>query len=243
LYRHLERRLNEALHAFLQRAYSFDLPKLVIEQPPKVEFGEYALPIAFELARKLRKAPRKIAEEIVTGMGAVPGFEKFEVAGAGYINVRVNRAEVAAALAGDQEPREEVQPGKVLVEHSSINPNKAAHIGHLRNAILGDTFVRLLRFAGREVDIQNYIDNTGVQVADVVVGFLHIEKKTRAEIEALAAAPRFDFYCWDLYARVSQWYEQDKQNLQGRAATLLSRSSRKRASLLTKLKERTRAAG
>jgi len=220
LYQHLERRLNEALRAFLQRAYSLDLPKLVIEQPPKVEFGEYALPIAFELARKLRKAPRKIAEEIVTGTGAVPGFEKFEVAGAGYINVRVNRAEVAAALAADQEPKEEVPPGKVLVEHSSINPNKAAHIGHLRNAILGDTFVRLLRFAGREVDIQNYIDNTGVQVADVVVGFLHIEKKTRAEIEALAAAPRFDFYCWDLYARVSQWYEQDKQNLQARSEML-----------------------
>ena len=220
MYQHLERRLNEALRAFLQRAYSLDLPKLVIEQPPKVEFGEYALPIAFELARKLRKAPRKIAEEIVTGTGAVPGFEKFEVAGAGYINVRVNRAEVAAALAADQEPKEEVPPGKVLVEHSSINPNKAAHIGHLRNAILGDTFVRLLRFAGREVDIQNYIDNTGVQVADVVVGFLHIEKKTRAEIEALAAAPRFDFYCWDLYARVSQWYEQDKQNLQARSEML-----------------------
>jgi arginyl-tRNA synthetase len=91
----------------------------------------------------------------------------------------------------------------VLVEHSSINPNKAAHIGHLRNAILGDTFVRLLRFAGREVDVQNYIDNTGVQVADVVVGFLHIEKKSRAQIEALAAAPRFDYVCWDLYARVS----------------------------------------
>ena len=110
----------------------------------------------------------------------------------------------------------------MLVEHSSINPNKAAHIGHLRNAILGDTFVRLLRFAGREVDVQNYIDNTGVQVADVVVGFLHIEKKSRAEIEALAAAPRFDYLCWDLYARVSQWYEEDKSNLQARAATLRS---------------------
>ena len=105
----------------------------------------------------------------------------------------------------------------MLVEHSSINPNKAAHIGHLRNAILGDTFVRLLRFAGREVDIQNYIDNTGVQVADVVVGFLHIEKKSRAEIEALAAAPRFDFYCWDLYARVSHWYEEDKAESCSRA--------------------------
>ncbi len=124
------------------------------------------------------------------------------------------------SIAADQEPEEEVPRGKVLVEHSSINPNKAAHIGHLRNAILGDTFVRLLLFSGREVDIQNYIDNTGVQVADVVVGFVHIEKKTRAEIEALAAAPRFDFYCWDLYARASQWYAQDKQNLQARSATL-----------------------
>ena len=113
-----------------------------------------------------------------------------------------------------------IPAGKILVEHSSINPNKAAHIGHLRNAILGDTFVRLLRFAGREVDIQNYIDNTGVQVADVVVGFTHIEKKSRAEIEALARQPRFDYYCWDLYARVSQWYEQDPQNKQIRLQTL-----------------------
>jgi arginyl-tRNA synthetase len=220
LYRHLERRLSESVREFLQRAYVLDAVNIVIEQPPKIEFGEYALPIAFELARKLRKAPRKIAEEIVSGIGPVQGFEKFEIAGAGYINVRVNRAEVATALAEDEEPKEDVPPGKVLVEHSSINPNKAAHIGHLRNAILGDTFVRLLHFARREVDVQNYIDNTGVQVADVVVGFLHIEKKTRNEIEALAAAPRFDFYCWDLYARVSQWYEQDKQNLQTRLAAL-----------------------
>ncbi|PYX88059.1 MAG: arginine--tRNA ligase, partial [Acidobacteria bacterium] len=83
-----------------------------------------------------------------------------------------------------------------------------------------DTFVRLLRYAGREVDVQNYIDNTGVQVADVVVGFLELEKKSRTDIEELARQPRFDYYCWDLYARVSQWYGQDKQNLQARARTL-----------------------
>jgi len=220
LYRHLERRLVERLRELLRRMYGLEIANIVVEQPPKIEFGEYALPIAFELTRKLRKAPRKIAEEIVAGMGAIPGFEKFEVAGGGYINVRVNRAELATALAADQSPAPDVPRGKVLVEHSSINPNKAAHIGHLRNAILGDTFVRLLRFAGRVVDVQNYIDNTGVQVADVVVGFLHIEKKSRAQIEALAAAPRFDYVCWDLYARVSQWYEEDKSNLQARAAVL-----------------------
>ena len=220
MYRYLERRLVEHLREFLRRTYDLESANIVVEQPPKIEFGEYALPLAFELARKLRKAPRKIAEEIIAGVGAIPGFEKFEVAGGGYINVRVNSAELASALTADKEPSADIPTGKVLVEHSSINPNKAAHIGHLRNAILGDTFVRLLRFAGREVDVQNYIDNTGAQVADVVVGFLHIEQKSRAQIEALAAAPRFDYYCWDLYARVSQWYEEDKSNLQARLATL-----------------------
>jgi len=222
LYRYLERRLIEHLREFLRRTYDLENVNIVVEQPPKIEFGEYALPIAFELAKKLRKAPRKIAEEIVSGVGAIPGFEKFEVAGAGYINVRVSRAELATALVADEKPAASVPTGKVLVEHSSINPNKAAHIGHLRNAILGDTFVRLLRFAGREVDVQNYIDNTGVQVADVVVGFLHIEQKSSAQIEALAAAPRFDYLCWDLYARVSRWYEEDKANLAARASTLRS---------------------
>jgi arginyl-tRNA synthetase len=220
LYRYLERRLVEHLREFLLRTYGLEDANIVVEQPPKIEFGEYALPLAFELARKLRKAPRKIAEEIVAGVGALPGFEKFEVAGGGYINVRVNRAEMASAVAADERPAASIPPGKVLVEHSSINPNKAAHIGHLRNAILGDTFVRLLRVAGREVDVQNYIDNTGVQVADVVVGFLHIEQRSREQIEALASAPHFDYVCWDLYARVSHWYEEDKANLSARAATL-----------------------
>jgi arginyl-tRNA synthetase len=220
LYRHLERRLAQQVREFLRRTYDLDLPKIVIEQPPKVEFGEYALPLAFELAKRLRKAPRRIAEEIVNGIGPIPGFEKLELAGAGYINARLRREELAAALIADEQPRADAPPGKILVEHSSINPNKAAHVGHLRNAILGDTFVRLLKFAGREVDVQNYIDNTGVQVADVVVGFLNIEKKSRAEIEQLARQPRFDYYCWDLYARVSHWYAEDKQNLQVRQQTL-----------------------
>jgi arginyl-tRNA synthetase len=220
LYRHLERRLKQQISDFLRRTYDLELAKIVIEQPPKVEFGEYALPLAFELAKKLRKAPRKIAEEIVAGISTIDGFEKLEIAGAGYINARVNRARLADTLANDQRPTTNDAQGKILVEHSSINPNKAAHIGHLRNAILGDTFVRLLRSAGREVDVQNYIDNTGVQVADVIVGFLHLEKKSKAEIEQLTQRPRFDYYCWDLYARVSQWYEQDKQNLQVRLQTL-----------------------
>ncbi len=220
MYRHLERRLAQQIRAFLRRAYDLDLPKIVVEQPPRVELGEYALPLAFELAKKLRKPPRKVAEEIVAGIGPIDGFEKLELAGGGYINARVKREELATALVAGEKPKVDIPPGKVLVEHSSINPNKAAHIGHLRNAILGDTFVRLLHFAGREVDVQNYIDNTGVQVADVIVGFLHIEKKSRTEIEELTQQPRFDYYCWDLYAQVSRWYEQDKQNRDARQQVL-----------------------
>jgi arginyl-tRNA synthetase len=220
LYRHLQRRLAQHVRHFLRRTYNLDLPSIVIEQPPKVEMGEYALPLAFELAKKLRKPPRKIAEEIVAGIGPIEGFEKLELAGGGYINARLNRAGLAAALAADQKPPSEVPWGKILVEHSSINPNKAAHIGHLRNAVLGDTFVRLLQYSGRQVDVQNYIDNTGVQVADVVVGFLYLEKKSRAEIEQLSRQSRFDYYCWDLYARVSQWYGENNDNLKRRAEVL-----------------------
>src|SRR3954467_3878817 len=197
------------------------MPNVVVDQPPNVALGEFALPLSFELAKKLRKAPRKIAEEIVAGIGPVEGFDKFEVAGAGYINARVDRAAFAAGLLSES-PRRTEEGDKVLVEHTSINPNKAAHIGHLRNAILGDTFIRLLRESGRHVDVQNYIDNTGVQVADVVVGFMHLEKKSKPDIEKLIASTQqpFDYYCWDLYAKVSQWYEESEANKKVRLNTL-----------------------
>ena len=226
MYLQLQQQLIQRVRDLLKRQYDVELPRVVVDQPPNVGLGEYALPLSFELAKKLRKPPRKIAEEVVAALGQVPGFEKFEVAGAGYINARINREEAARLLLNS----EATQPGsasgkKILVEHTSINPNKAAHIGHLRNAILGDTFVRLLQAAGARVDVQNYIDNTGVQVADVVVGFLYLEKKGKSEIEKLitAAGPpphSFDYYCWDLYARVSQWYEESKENLKLRLQTL-----------------------
>ncbi len=220
MYRYLEDRLTQRIVEFLRSRYpDAALPKVVIEQPPKVELGEFAIPV-FPFAKPLRTSPLKIAEAIRAELGATEGIPELQVAPPGYLNVKVDRAWMAAALAADRKPPADIPSGKILVEHTSINPNKAAHIGHLRNAILGDTFVRLLRSAGREVDVQNYIDNTGVQVADVVVGFTHIEKKSRAEIEVLTRQPRFDYYCWDLYARVSQWYEQDPKNKQIRLQTL-----------------------
>ena len=230
MYLTLQNRLMTHVREFLTRKYpEITLPEIVIEQPPKIELGEFALPVALKLARGLRKAPMKIAQEIVDEMPLPEGFASFEVAGAGYINARLDRTAAAGVVAGTlgnaAATGNAVLPaagarGKVLVEHTSINPNKAAHIGHLRNSILGDTLVRLLRAANFKVDVQNYIDNTGVQVADVVVGFEQMAKVSEQEIDALIAEPRFDYYCWDLYARVSQWYEADKTHLEARRATL-----------------------
>src|SRR6202044_2118789 len=175
---------------------------------------------AFELARRLKRSPRAIAGELVADLMPLEGFASFAVAGAGYINGKLDRQAAAKLIARD-DTQEEQSHLHSLVEHTSINPNKAAHVGHLRNAILGDTFVRLLKASGQKVDVQNYIDNTGVQVADIVVGFLHLEKLSLADVQALMprlaeAGERIDYYCWELYARVSQWYDADPAEKQAR---------------------------
>ncbi len=178
-----------------------------LEQPKQSSFGELAIPVAFHLARQLKQAPRTIAAELVTGLESIQGVSALEVAGNGYINVRLDRGAYAAALLhGDAEDSVPV-PGKIIVEHTNINPNKAAHIGHLRNAVLGDTFVRMLRASGRNVEVQNYIDNTGVQVADVVAGFHFLRKMSYDDVAQLIESTRFDYYCWDLYAEVSSHAE------------------------------------
>ena len=221
-----QKKLEARLRAALRENFSVEMEALVIEQPPEIRFGEYALPLAFELARRLKKAPRKIAEEIIAALGPVEGFAAFEVAGAGYINARLDRSDAAKAIAAGAEIETTSQPGHAIVEHTSINPNKAAHVGHLRNAILGDTFVRLLRASGQKVDVQNYIDNTGVQVADIVVGLQHIEKKSLADVQSLlhdlnAKNKRIDYYCWNLYTQTSQWYDADASHKPHRIQTRL----------------------
>ena len=197
------------------------LADIALETPPKRALGDLAVALAFALARRLRKAPRAIAQELAAALGAVPGIARVEAAPNGYINFFLDRADwLRQWSAGSPGIRERSEGDRVIVEHTAINPNKAAHIGHLRNAALGDAFGRLLRFQGKRVEIQNYIDDTGVQVADVVVGFRELERRSLDDVRALAASTRFDYYCWDLYARVTEWYEADKERLKIRAATL-----------------------
>ncbi|MCU1252100.1 MAG: Arginine--tRNA ligase [Edaphobacter sp.] len=228
MYRTIQQSLLARIQAILLAKYDITLTNLVVEQPPSIALGELALPVAFELAKRLRKAPRAIATELAAELTAalpeLEGVTSVEVAGAGYLNIRLDRTAAVRRIAADQHA-DIGGPGFRLVEHTSINPNKAAHIGHLRNAILGDTFQRLLRpdnyKRGYEVGVQNYIDNTGVQVADVVVGLVHLERKNLASIrelltELLETNQRIDFYCWDLYARVSQWYTADSEQTAAR---------------------------
>jgi arginyl-tRNA synthetase len=208
----LQKRLATGIRAAARTAFEAELPSVAFQYPPRTELGDLALTAPFDLAKTLRRKPREIAERLALALGTLPGIRKAEVAGGGYVNLFLERASVvrethAALVEAKAQAR---QPGPVIVEHTSINPNKAAHVGHVRNATLGDTFVRILRNRGHQVGIQNYIDDTGVQVADVVVGFLHLEKKTLADVAAIAG--RFDYYCWDLYARVGDFYAADPGN-------------------------------
>ena len=208
----IQQRLAGAVRDAARAAFGIDLADVSFQYPPRVELGDLALTAPFDLAKSLRRKPREIAERLAQELGRTPGVRRAEVAGGGYVNLFLDRgafaAELAASLHEGRAARS--RPGHVIVEHTSINPNKAAHIGHIRNACLGDTFVRLLRHRGYDVGVQNYIDDTGVQVADVVVGFLHLEGKTLADVERITG--KFDYYCWDLYAKVGDFYAASPAN-------------------------------
>ncbi len=220
MFREIEQRLQERFARSLDEKLGIRDVPVALEEPRESSFGELALPVAFQLARRLRKAPRLIAQDLVAAVGEVEGVASFEIAGNGYVNVHFDRGYYARGLLTGSSGVPRPPEGKVIVEHTNINPNKAAHVGHLRNAVLGDTLVRMLRAAGRKVEVQNYIDNTGVQVADVVVGFHHLEKKSPAQVAELAARPKFDYYCWDLYARVSAHYKEHPDSLKWRQQAL-----------------------
>lgn len=216
----LEERLRAAVAARVSACCGVEAD-VVIELPRDPSHGDLATPVCFGLAKTLRRAPRQIAAELAAGFPAVAGIRSIEVAGAGYLNARLDRGAYALAALREAAP-EGAGGSKAIVEHTNINPNKAAHIGHLRNAVLGDTLVRMLRALGRRVEVQNYIDNTGVQVADVVAAFHFLRGLGLDEVLALARDPgvRFDHYCWDLYAEVSKHFEREPESLRWRAETL-----------------------
>ncbi|HJY30768.1 MAG TPA: arginine--tRNA ligase, partial [Pyrinomonadaceae bacterium] len=214
----LQQKLKDRIRSAARELFGVELQQLAAEAPPRPELGDLAFPVSFELAKLIKQAtgekqaPRAIAEKLKSQLEHIEEVSRVEIAGAGYINVFFDRARLLGIFARPEKPvdADEREQPKKMVEHTSINPNKAAHIGHVRNAVLGDTFQRILKAAGDRIEVQNYIDNTGVQVADVVVGFLHLENMDLEQIKALDASLSedytFDYYCWDLYTKVGLFY-------------------------------------
>jgi arginyl-tRNA synthetase len=216
----IQDKLKQQVREAALELFGVELGQLSAEAPPRPELGDLAFPVSFELAKLIKEAggvklaPRAIAEKLRDKLASGEEIARIDVAGAGYLNVFFDRAKLLSIFVSASSKEQVALPlpqrPKKMVEHTSINPNKAAHIGHVRNAVLGDTFVRVLTAAGESVEVQNYIDNTGVQVADVVVGFIELERMTLDDIKALdrslPADRPFDYYCWDLYTRVGLFY-------------------------------------
>ncbi len=225
--RTVQRSVYDAVAGAVRRHFGVtDVPLFAVEVAPNRALGDLAVTVAFQLARPMKKPPRAIAQELAGALGPIAGVRQITVAPNGYLNLRLDRAPflldrvvpARAARLGSAGPSEPAT--KTIVEHTAINPNKAAHIGHLRNAALGDTLARVLTFRGTPVEVQNYIDDTGVQVADVIVGFRELEHLGLADVTHIADTTRFDYYCWDLYSKVTEWYGGDKARLEVRAAAL-----------------------
>ncbi len=213
--------LTETLKARVLTLFGHAVDRIVLQAPPKLAMGDLATPLCLELAKALKRKPRELAETLVKDF-PLPGLvASVTIEGAGYLNFRLDRGGFTAAHFNTvMESPAGGATERIIVEHTNINPNKAAHIGHIRNAVLGDTLVRCLKWLGNRVETQNYIDDTGVQVADVVVAFEHLDRKSIAEVEALTKEPKFDYYCWDLYSRMAAYYAENPDSQQWRRDTL-----------------------
>src|SRR5688500_5027445 len=213
--------LTETIKTRVLSMFGHAIDRIVLQAPPKLNMGDLATPVALELAKALKRKPREIAEQLSNGMQLPLFVERVTVEGAGYLNFHFDRGAFTAQHFRNVMAPPQPTGTRVIVEHTNINPNKAAHIGHLRNAVLGDTYVRCAKWLGDHVETQNYIDDTGVQVADVVVAFERLEKRTIADVQRLiATSERFDYYCWDVYSKMAQYYAANPEALEWRKETL-----------------------
>jgi len=212
--------LTETLKTRVLTLFGHAVDRVTLQSPPRLAMGDLATPLCLELAKALKRKPREIAETLAKDLPLPMFVESVSIEGAGYLNFRFDRgAFTAAHMRSVMEPA--LGKGeRVIVEHTNINPNKAAHIGHLRNAVLGDTLVRCLKWLGDHVETQNYIDDTGVQVADVVVAFEHLLKEDTAAVERRASDPKFDYFCWDLYSSMANYYIEHPEAEEWRRDTL-----------------------
>jgi len=217
--------LEAAVAAILSQWDILDRVEAIVEPSGRPDFGDFSTPVPLRATRIRRLPPMTIAAEMRERLEAarLPFVRTWTVSAPGYVNCTLDEAVWApavldAALALDASvplPHHDDRTGggRVLVEHTATNPNKAAHVGHLRNACIGDTVVRILRRLGHEVEVQDYIDDTGVQVADVAVGLRHLGLERRP-------GEGFDQFCSRVYVEVGRRSESDPGLIQMRQATL-----------------------
>ncbi len=215
----IKKNLTESIFRILKDSYPLEMDNIDLSYTPTINMGDLALAFSFQLAKKMKRPPRDIALEIVPKLESLDGITKVDIAGAGYINLFIDRQKFFLSKLQNLGHTTLVpHQDKIIIEHTNINPNKAAHIGHLRNAVLGDTLGHCLKYIGENVEIQNYIDDTGVQIVDVVYGFMVMEQKSLADIEKIDG--KFDYYCWDLYTLVSTFMDSNPDAANIRSAIL-----------------------
>lgn len=194
-----------------------NLPELIFEptEPPRIEYGDLSVSICIGIGNKIGEKPMEIAQKVVDKIILNDNsiIEKIEIMQPGYINFKKKKSEYAYSTLSEALNNVDygkIQIGnnkKVGIEHTSVNPNKALHYGHLRNIVIGDSIRRILEFTGHNVQVLNYIDDSGLQIADLVVGFKHAGFPIEPENEI-----KFDHYCGDtVYVKVNEQYSVKKE--------------------------------
>ena len=213
-----------------------NIEEIPFNVPPQRELGDLSSAVCLSIAKQRRESPMKIAQKIAERLNSKPPpyVKEIDVSPPGYLNFKVDWP----ALAQDLIPQilregelfgKPVSPPrkKVFIEHTSVNPNKAMHIGHLRNSVLGDTVARVLEWLGLWTEVCNYIDDTGLQVVDVVTAFLYLDPPHYKEgsdfgliWEKVSPNQPFDYFCWDLYARFQNEVEKNRSLFEKREEVL-----------------------
>ena len=198
-----------------------------VSEPPRKEFGDLTCNVTFRLSRHTKKPPAKIAAELVERIK--PSIQdtfvlSVEPHPAGHINFKADYAKISTATLAQVLKNSDTygyyDSGKgqrVVIEHTSVNPNKALHVGHMRNVIIGDALYRIMSATNHRTTVLNYVDDSGLQVADIVVGF----KFAGFPVEPPDRNQKFDHYCGDdVYVKINEMYEKDPQLAEKRKLVL-----------------------
>ncbi|MDQ4050628.1 MAG: arginine--tRNA ligase [Thermoproteota archaeon] len=220
--------INEArqLISFALTSTGYPLIAFDVSEPPQQSFGDLSSNVAFLLSKHLKKPPPKIATEIAEAIRPrIKGSYILSVDSiGGHINLKANYARLSPATISfilshpDSYGYPNIGQGRhIVIEHTSVNPNKALHVGHMRNVIIGDTLYRIMRATNYRTTVLNYIDDSGVQIADIIVGF----KFAGFPVTPPTENQKFDHYCGDeVYVKINEIYEKDPQVIEKRKLVL-----------------------